>query len=175
MTPFKRPYFLDTTALIKLVKPEPGSEYMRSLVEAGEGFLYTSQLAVVEAAGVLKREWLSDLKRATTHEENLAVFQRYEKRLRDLYFSHLRGIRVLPSAFDDRGAVWNALREIREKRKKVDVIDLLHVYQLLTEKFSTPGGQSPPVLVSSDSDLKAYCDSEGIDILDPEESKAGDG
>ena len=153
-----RPHFLDTSALVKLIIPERGSKCVCDLWDRGGELLHTSQLAVGETIGVLKLR----LKR-----------EEYRRAIFEFFFTRLRECRGWDhSLLKDRGAFWNANHELLAEGRKLDVVDLVHVYHLLVD-FN-----EPPVLVSADKDLNRYveraedCRKKGISVLNPEKMEA---
>ena len=164
---FKRPYFLDTSALVKLVIEEEGSQVMRQLRQEHGGRLHTSHLAISEALGVLKRHWLEDLKRAKGDQDALdRAYATYRKRLANLLI--LGEPEFAIDAVDPTAPqIWAALRELRPGSAVVDAVDVFHAGFFMLPFFASLAGPSKPIMVSADKELNEYCRSRGVTVLDP--------
>jgi predicted nucleic acid-binding protein len=166
-----RTYFFDTSALVKLLVDEPGSKTVQKIKGfAGHGgSLETSRMALAEAATVLKRKWLEELKAAKTAPERVTAYERYRKRIYRLYVEIPMDFKLhddlVDAGFDE---VWAVISEIWPTAAgQVDAVDVMHAGVFAAPLLATAAGNSKPFMVSADAGLNAYCRSKGIEVIDP--------
>lgn len=169
-TVFKRPYFFDTSALVKLVVPEPGAKYVRMLREQDGAILHTSTFAIAETMGVLKRLRFEEEK-AGTMTAGMPPFTRYRWRLVSLFT-------IGPPQFEVHELGKPLLRflgKLMDVSPDVDVVDIIHAAIFEGPPWATLDGPSRPIMVSADRALNDYCRTKSIEVRDPveEERKMG--
>jgi predicted nucleic acid-binding protein len=166
MSDTRRPcYFLDTSALLKLVWEEPGSDRVRGLCdEMSSDGAYTSELALAEAVNVVKKRWLKEAKSSDPAIRSSAL-EFYRRALKVLFFPLLYPFRVLPLGFSDKGARYSVLFE--DDATQLDAVDLMQVYFLVDGDVANLIGSSSVVFVSADSELVAVAREMGLAVLHP--------
>jgi predicted nucleic acid-binding protein len=152
-----RPHFLDASALVKLVAPEPGSDGFRKYFQTNSWFV-TSPLCIAEALGVLKRHWQRD----TLTDE------RYYAGAWELLFSYRDGgrIQLAPEHLGQPEAFVSA-RQL-SATYALDLSDALQLHLLLHGSLASYCEGSQAVLVSADRALTNAARAEGLlawDIL----------
>jgi hypothetical protein len=146
-----RPHFLDTSALVKLVVSEPGSDTLRNFFHSVSWFA-TSPLCIAEALGVLKRKWASgELTDRQYHTGAWELLWSYrEGGCIQLVHEHLGST----EAFTAAKALSNTYR--------LDLADALQVHHLLSGSLAAFCQGSQAVLVSADAALIKAARSEGL-------------
>jgi predicted nucleic acid-binding protein len=139
-------HFIDTSAILKLLVKESGSETLHSIVESGPP-LYTSQLCVAEALGVLK----------TKH------FYRKELSQQGYYSSAY----YLTSLLRSRNLIVKSLSLINQqvffeaedlgKKHGIDLADALQLATLMNYPFEA-------MLITADSGLTKAARAEGFEV-----------
>jgi PIN domain nuclease of toxin-antitoxin system len=152
-------YFLDASAIVKLVINEPGSARVRELLELSGGVLHTSWVLVAEAMGVLKRFWLK--KTINDHQYNDAIFELFSL----IRAGHLDPVdlaihdgspRLVTYAFN--------FIEMRTKYPRLDAGDLLQFSAIREGYLNHLAGESRPRLVTAGRGLRDAAAAEGISI-----------
>lgn len=154
-TSWVRPYFLDASAIAKLVLDEEGSGAVRDLCARPE-IIRTTWLSLAEVYGVVKRRWRKEKWDARRYYRKIYALQRYvQKRIKldgsiELSASHLREIERI------------------HERYALDFSDALHITLLRSGFYARLAGESQPVLVASDKKLLRAAKVEGIITWNPE-------
>lgn len=150
-----RPYFLDASAITKIVIDEKGSKEVRGLCRTS-CVIRTTWLSLAETYGVVKRR---------SRREN---WQRtvYFKKLFELQNNVQVRIKI-------DGAPKLNHRDLGEIEKilnqyQLDFSDALHIMMLKTGLYACLAGDSKPVLVAADQRLLRAARSEGIVVWNPE-------
>ncbi|HXE31272.1 MAG TPA: type II toxin-antitoxin system VapC family toxin [Terriglobales bacterium] len=144
------PFFLDTSALVKLYVREPGTDAMlRLAAHAQHGELYLSALAVVEFTAALRVLERTGRVHPADVTELLAQFREHQ------------GLRFVRTAVND-AVIEAALRLLdRHALRAYDALQLASALVL--------GRQLPDTrFVCSDQALALAARAEGLDCLDPQ-------
>jgi predicted nucleic acid-binding protein len=137
-----RPHFLDSSALVKRVIDEPGSDNLRVYFQTHSWFV-TSPLCIAGALNVVKREWG---KRKLTDQQYFAAVW-------ELLFSYREGgrIRLTRENLADPEIFFGA-RELSTKYS-VDFTDALQLYLLIRGSLAAYCDGSRAVHISADTAL----------------------
>ena len=155
-----RNYFLDTTALIRLVCDEPGSRTVRALLNDPGSSLLTSWVLLAEALGVLKRKRLDGELTDTDYERMIQeLFLRVQiGSIRPVDVAVLDGeARLITYGFE--------LARVRRRHPCLDAADALQLRAIEEGILKLYAGESKPRLVSADKNLLAAAREEGIDTI----------
>ncbi len=159
-----RYYWLDASALVKLVTNEKGSNRLSRVFNSFSGvFFFTTFLCYAEAMSVLKRKYS---KKAITNEQyfkGIFLLQNW---------INLKKIR-LPSIDEHSVPVFIRVREIADKYK-MDFSDALVFTAMTTGFHKMLGGKSKPILIASDKKMLKAATGENISTWNPEEDSAQD-
>ena len=155
-----RNYFLDTTALVKIVCDEPGSGRVRALMQDPGVSLLTSWVLVAEALGVLKRKW----------QGNELCDADYERKVQELFLRVRIGT---ISAVDVEIVNGEAhlktyeleFAKVRGRFPFLDAADALQFRAIEEGILKYYAGESRPRLVCADKRLLAAANEEGIDTI----------
>jgi predicted nucleic acid-binding protein len=148
-----RPYYLDASALVKLVAEEQGSGELRHFFEEQSTMLTTS-LCVGEALGVLKGKHLHK-----SPPDQEAYFTACYQLIVYVYYPQPR-IQLEDLPLGD----FSVLREAEEMTKlyPIDLSDALQLVTLKSGRFRSFAGPSRPMLVTGDGDLLKAAKKEGL-------------
>ena len=158
-----RPYWLDASALVKLVHQETGSKHVRRVV-GRESWFETTWLCVAEAYGVLKRLLNKGRIAPNDYHKKLST-------LRSWIDSGRITVRLewlLPGKKGPDKTIF-----VREFAKKhgLDFSDAIQFFELTQGAISAVAGKSVPVVVSSDRKLLAAARKLGHKVWDPEKDE----
>ena len=156
-----RNYFLDASAIVKLVCDEAGSEKVRALKrDPGRIVFRTSWVPLAEALGALKGKW----KRQELSPDE------YEAAVK-LLFLHIRSRDLEPVDIsivngEARLATYEQhLSEMRSRYPKLDAADALQLTVIRQSFLRHFAGESRARLVSADRDLLAAAAGENIEVV----------
>lgn len=149
-----RIWFLDASALVKLVAREPDSGPLRGIFLGSASSFHTNLFCVAEALGVLKVKWLF---RKEISEQQYFEFS-------DLLLAYVRNqtIHLDETDLDDNAVLGET--EALARRHKLDLSDALQLYTLQSGSFKSFAGESTPLLITADADLAQAGRSEGIRV-----------
>jgi uncharacterized protein len=149
-------YYLDASAAVKGYVAERGSGRILKLLEEGADHdLYFSRIGTVEVAAALFRRARAG---GTQPGEVLFAMSRLREDIQDLYRIVEFGMATADQAI-----------EVAE-RHRLRAYDCLQLATaLLLQEQRVPFELSPLVLVSSDAELNAAAEGEGLNIEDPAE------
>jgi predicted nucleic acid-binding protein len=150
-----RTHLLDTSALVKLVVDEDGSERIRKYFAAKSVF-WTTSLCFTEALGVLKVKHF--YKKEISKEKYLSALEELVSYLRNESIS-VEEVNITEIS------IFNEV----EKISKSFSIDLADAFQIITMKKGFPSsleGDSRTILITGDSDLAKAAIKEGLRAWD---------
>ena len=155
-----RNYFLDTSAIVKLLCAEAGSEKLRVLKSYPGSNFFTSWVLLSEALGVLKRKW---------SKRELADSQ-YEEKVRLLFLYIGMGYLDPVDVVVDKGhpqllTYEFDISKIRADHPSLDAADALQFKAIQQGLLKYLAGESRPQLVSADTELLKAAQAEGIPIV----------
>jgi predicted nucleic acid-binding protein len=150
-----RTHLLDTSALVKLVVDEDGSDRIRKYF-AAKSVCWTTSLCFAEALGVLKvkhfyRKEISREKYLSASEELVANLRNESISVEEVNITEI--------------SIFNEV----EKISKSYAIDLADAFQIITIKKGFPSsleGDSRTILITGDSDLAKAAINEGLRVWD---------
>jgi predicted nucleic acid-binding protein len=151
-----RPYWFDASALIKLVKQEPGSNAVRNVV-GSNSWIETTWLCVAEARGCLKRMLV----------KKEIVEKEYHKALYILRSWFDLGRITVRTAWLQKDAGNPFDVERLAKDYKVDFSDAIQLFEMRKGLLAAAAGKSEAVFVSSDVRLVKAARSEGFKVWNP--------
>jgi predicted nucleic acid-binding protein len=152
-----RPYWLDASALVKLIHTEPGSDRIQGLV-GGNSWFETTWLCVAEAHGVLKRLLTKkEIDNRSYHKALYVLRSRFESGRITVRMAWLQTNPVEP----------HEVMRLAEKYH-LDFSDAIQLFEMRTGLLSATAGPSEAVFVSSDTGLLAAAQSEGFKVWNPE-------
>lgn len=147
MSPLSLVNFIDTSALVKTLVREDGSDSIRHLFENGPP-LYTSELCVGETLGVLKSKFF----RNELSEDDYFKAAYY-------FTSLLRSTRLnIKSVSITDPAIFFEVEELG-KQHKLDLVDALQIVNLQHSAFESR-------LITADEQLATAAISEGFEVWD---------
>ena len=182
-------YFLDASALVKLVCDEPGSKKLKKLMGDAHTKPLTSWVLVAEALGVLKRKWqrekklddtarinavrrllitiravaLGVLKREWQHEKKLgdtAYLDAVQELLMKITMDHIHPVDLQTVNGEARLKTYEVqIGDVRGRHPELDAADALQFRAIDEGMLSV---HRRPTLVSADKKLLAAADKEGI-------------
>jgi predicted nucleic acid-binding protein len=156
-----RVYFLDASAIVRLVLPEPGSTIVRNIDKTVGTSLFTSWVLVAEALGVLKRKWLTRELGDDQYDQAVYHLLRYVERNR-LQVLDLALVNGQPRLQTHR----SILIDERRKYPDLDIADLLQ-FRVIKESFLDYLAEaSPSRLVTADAKLARAAEAEGFEVLE---------
>jgi predicted nucleic acid-binding protein len=147
-------YFIDSSGLIKRHVKEPGTPWVKSLVNAKAGHaLYIARITAVEVtSAITRRQHLGDLSVA----QAAAILGHLRRHMSQRY----RVVELTPALFN------NAMLSARKHRLRAyDAVQLAAALEVRQIHRETGGG--PVTLVSADRDLNAAAAAEGFVVEDP--------
>lgn len=145
-----KPYYLDASALVKLVVDEPGSQALREFFQSETNF-HATALCLGEALGVLKGKWQ---RREITDD---AYFAGTRRLIIDAW-----GKRIALNSVELIDPKIHSEVEAMAKKHTLDLSDALQLVTILKGYFSHLGPNSAPVLITADKGLAAAAIAEGI-------------
>ena len=150
-------YFLDTSALIKLVCDEPGSKTLKKLMRGADAKPLTSWVLVAEALGVLKRKWQCEKILDDTAYMNavleLLIFIRMD-------YIHPVDLEIVNGEARLKTYVVQIM-DVRNRHPELDAADALQ-FRAIEEGMPS---STKPILVSADKNLLAAAKKEKIETL----------
>ena len=149
-----RTHYLDTSAIVKLVVSEDGSESLRSY-RSQHSIFYTTSLCLAETLGVLKGKYLKNL---VSQEQYLTAC--------DILLGQVRA--ELLGVDEIKIADQKVYSEVDKLAKKYS-IDISDAFQIVTLKegfFSRMEGDSEPILITADETLAMAARREGLRVWD---------
>ncbi len=150
-----RTHLLDTSALVKLVVDEDGSERIRNYF-AEKSVFWTTSLCFAEALGVLKVKHF--YRKEITEEKYLSASEELVANLRNGSISIEEVDITQISTFNEV-----------EKVSKSYSIDLADAFQIITIKKGFPSsleGDAKTIFITGDSDLAKAAVKEGLRVWD---------
>ena len=149
-----KPHFLDTSALLKLVVTEDGSDRIRQYIDR-ETVFFTGSICVAEALGVLK----------TKHFYKKDLSDEGYFRASHLLFVYLRTgkVRITEEkdlSLSDQRVFFKT--EALAKKYNIDLADALQIVMLLSEPFSLCVDESTAILITADGGLADAARQEGL-------------
>ena len=143
-------YYLDASALVKLVVDEPDGKPIRAFVQASTN-LHATDLCVGEALGVLKGKW----------QRGAITDEQYFSATRRLIIDAWGGRIGLDSVklFDP---TMHAQVEAMAKKHSIDLSDALQLVTILKGRYSVLGPNSSSVLITADAGLAKAALAENI-------------
>jgi len=150
-----RPYFLDASAITKLVIQEKGSKEVRDLCRTS-CVIRTTWLSLAETYGVIKLRW---------HREKWQKSV-YFKKLFDLQKNIQRRIK-LDGSLNLNDKDFHDVKRVLNQYS-LDFSDALHVVMLKSGFYASLAAESKAVLVAADKRLLRAAKSEGIVVWNPE-------
>jgi len=155
-----RNYFLDTSAIVKLLCTEAGSEKLKALKNYPGSNFCTSWVLLSEAFGVLKRKWM---------QRELSDAQ-YEERVRLLFLyismGYLDPVDVVVADGHPQLVTYEFdISSIRADHPGLDAADALQFKAIQQGLLKYLAGESRPRLVSADVELLKAAEVEGIPVV----------
>jgi predicted nucleic acid-binding protein len=150
-----RLYFLDASAITKLVVQEKGSKELQKLCRTSSVIRMT-WLSLAETYGVLKLRWYREKWQKSI----------YFKKLFDLQKNIQRRIK-LDGSIDLNNKDFREIKRVLNQYN-LDFSDALHIVMLKSGFYASLAGKSKPVLVAADKCLLRAAKSEGIVVWNPE-------
>ena len=149
-----RTHYMDTSAIIKLLVQEDGSDKIRNYFSEHSIFSTTS-ICFAETLGVLKLKYLRKL---ISQEEYLSASEEL--------MAHLRGttLQIEDVGISDR-QIFNDVEALSKKYN----LDISDCYQLVTLRrgfFAQFTNDSQPILITADKDLSVAARKEGFRVWD---------
>lgn len=155
-----RPYWLDATALVKLVHKEPGSDRVEGVVQ-GNAWFETTWLCVAEAHGVLKR--LFSKNQITSNQYHMKLF-----RLRSWIEAERIRVRMTwLQPGEPKPAGSHDVRRLAEKHN-LDFSDAIQLIEFRGGALAATVDEAEAVFVSSDEGLLKAAKAEGMKVWNPE-------
>lgn len=151
-------FFLDASAIVKLVSNEAGSDNLKRLFNSSALFC-TTRLSIAEAYGVLKRKWCN--KQSTDKGYLNRMY------LLNSYMGHR--IKFVEGSLETKND-FNEAEELFKKyskesrNKSIDLSDALQIVAMKNNFFSKMRGESKPVLVTADESLERAAREEGLKV-----------
>jgi len=149
-----RSRYLDTSAAIKLVVSEVGSDTVRKYFESGGPFYITS-MCVAEALSALKVKYL--YRKELTQKQYFAAAY--------VFLSLLRGSLHVDDVGLENHNVFFETEELA-KRHGLDMVDALQLFTLKHGRFSNFVGPSKSLLITADEALAKAARAEGLEVWD---------
>jgi len=152
-------YFFDTSAIIRMVLDEPGSEKVNAILRSMDSQVFTSWILLSEALGVLKRKFLD--KELCVHDYQSIV----KKLFRFIEDRSLRPIDVVVE--NEKAALTTNTFDIVQLSKKYPHLDAADIAQFAAIQnsflkwFTVKNGIK---LVTADGKLAAAAKLEKIDV-----------
>jgi predicted nucleic acid-binding protein len=148
-----RPHYLDTSTIIKLVLPEPGSNIIEAYFCANSTF-HTTSICFAEALGVLKTKYF--YRQEIDHD---TYFKACDHLTSLVYESN---IRIDEISINDI-AVFDEVEKL-SKRYSLDIADSFQIYTLKNSIYSRNIGES--ILITADKELAKAVRNEGLRAWD---------
>lgn len=152
-------YFFDTSAIVKTLVPEPGSEKVKAIMDTSDP-IFTSWVLIAEAMGVLKRLWIKNKFTDSQYNGKVNLLFSYvkEKRFRVLDVKVLNGEAQLQTYPYDTF-------DIRKRHPMLDVADALQFAVIKNSFLYNLAAESKTQLVTADESLKIAADAEGFPVI----------
>ena len=148
-------YFLDTSALVRLVCDEPGSKALKKLMRGAGAKPLTSWVLIAEALGVLKRKWQCEKKLDDT-----AYLDAVQELLMNIRMDYIHPVDLQTVSGEARLKTYEVqIGDVRGRHPKLDAADALQFRAIEEGMLSV---QRRPTLVSADKKLLAAAEKEGI-------------
>jgi len=154
-------FWLDTSALIKLIINEKGSKDLEKIFNHPTYFFYSTEFCVYECYSALKRKLF--------REKSIDG----EKYLRSIFMmmSYVENNQVRFSDIgEDYSVIFNETKQIIEEYS-MDFIDAVQFILLSKGLLSKLAGESRPVLVTSDKNMIKVAKYKNIETWNPEEGE----
>lgn len=148
---FMRPYYLDASALVKLVIDEKYSDRVRAYIHTADcSWRVCTSLCFSEALGVLKRK---------LNEGDISKNSYVSGARRLISMVRESVVEVLKADFTSHSAFADAERMVNEYK-----LDFTDAFQLVSCKssWSDLGSLSQPILVTADGPLSKAAQKEGV-------------
>jgi len=148
-------YFLDASALVKLVCDEPGSETLKKLMRGAHTKPLTSWVLIAEALGVLKRKWQREKRLDDT-----AYLDAVQELLMKIRMDYIHAVDLQTVNGEARLKTYEVqIGDVRGRHPELDAADALQFRAIEEGMLSV---QRRPTLVSADKKLLAAAENEGI-------------
>ncbi len=152
-------YFFDTSAIIKMVLDEPGSEKVNNILSSMDSQVFTSWILLSEALGVLKRKFL---------DKELCVHD-YQNLVKKLFrFIEDRSLRPVDIVVENEEAILQTntfdIVQLSKKYPHLDAADVAQfaaIQNSFLKWFKVKNGIK---LVTADKKLAQAAKSEKIDV-----------
>ena len=146
-------YFLDTSALVRLVCDEPGSKALKKLMRGAGAKPLTSWVLIAEALGVLKRKWQCEKKLDDT-----AYLDAVQELLMNITMDYIHPVDLQILNGEARLKTYEVqIGDVRGRYPELDATDALQ-FIAIEEGMLSP---HKPTLVSADRKLLAAARKEG--------------
>lgn len=153
-----RPYYLDASAVVKLLISEDGSDTVRNYFHKHTNF-YTTSLCLVEALVVLKAKYVRKeiLKREYfgACDELMALVSEEKIVVKEVEIANRETYRQVENLAQKYG---------------IDICDAFQVVSLKQGFHSTLTGKSKPILITCDSGLAGAARKEALEVWNPLEA-----
>jgi len=148
-------YFLDASALVKLVFDEPGSKTLKKLMRGADAKPLTSWVLIAEALGVLKRKWQHEKKLDDT-----AYLDAVQELLMNTTMDYIHPVDLQILNGEARLKTYEVqIGDVRGRHPELDAADAIQFMAIEEGMLSVHGR---PTLVSADKKLLAAAEKEGI-------------
>ncbi len=152
-------WYLDASALVKLVVDEEGHEAVRRLYNENPN-CYATPFCLMEALGIIKGMW-----KKTNNQKILISDDQYFAATRRLIIDAWGG-KICPDSIDLFTPNGLDAVEALAKKHDLDLSDALQLETLLNGQFKVLGGDSKPILVTADKGLAKAARCEGFRAWD---------
>ncbi len=150
-------YFLDASALVKLVCDEPGSKTLKNLMKASKTKPLTSWVLVAEALGVLKRKWQCEKRLDDT-----AYTDAVQELLIQVRMDYIHPVDTEILNGEARLKTYVVqIMHVRNRHPELDAADALQFRAIEEGMISS----TKPILVSADRKLMAAAKKEEFETL----------
>ena len=148
-------YFLDTSALVRLVCDEPGSKRLKKLMRGADAKPLTSWVLIAEALGVLKRKWQREKKL-----DDRSYLDAVQELLMNIRMDYIHPVDLQIVNGEARLKTYEVqIGDVRGRHPELDAADALQFTAIKEGMLSVHTG---PTLVSADKKLMAAAEKEGI-------------
>ena len=149
-----RTHYLDTSALVKLLVDETGTEILKKYFTVHSSF-HTTSLCFAESLGVLKSKY----SRKHINEEN---YHSASKKL--CIYAFGKKVEIDDIAITSSAAFNESFK--LSKKYSIDLIDCFQIYTLRNGRLSVLAGDSRPILITADKNLANAAKAEGLRAWD---------
>lgn len=158
-------FFLDTSAICRLVLNEPGSDKAKKLLGRVDNKIVSSWVCIAEALGVLKRK----LREVDANGEVLLCDAGYATAITEI-FHYIDDGTLKPIDIEENGTpklvtYTSQVRRIRAKYPELDAVDAVQLAAISQSIFNHIDKESRVKLVSADRKLLKAARQEGLAVF----------